>query len=406
MQTEDQTTVRQHHWRGRLLAGPALALALALVLAGCGGDGDGSSDDASPDSSSEPAASGSPSGDAAPASVRADAAAEWLLGQLEDGVLVGDYGPDYGMTVDAALSLAAFEKYDDEVAEIAETMTKHVASYTTGVDAGAPDDVYAGALAKTAVLAQVAGADPTDFGGVNLIDRLEQRVADQAPVGRLTDEVTGPKGKDYANVIGQAYAVRALATADSQETQAATAYLLDQQCEGGYFRLYFAAPQAAEQGCDAGDAKASPPDVDVTSLGILQLAGQAKDPVVGTALDEATAWLADQEREDGSFGGATSTEAPNANSTGLAGWALGGRGEQGAAALAASWLAGLQVIDQACEVPALVEEAGAVAYDEAALAAAEQAMDTSRTQWRSATIQALPALGWVEGPDASGSPGC
>ncbi|GAB2881415.1 prenyltransferase/squalene oxidase repeat-containing protein [Nocardioides pacificus] len=385
-----------------VLAAPVLALTLAV--AGCGGE---SSD---PGATKEGASdSGSPSVPA-PDSPRADAAADWLLDQREEGVLVGEYGADYGLTIDTALALEPLPAYDESLAEIAETMTKHVASYTTGVAFGSAD-VYAGAVAKTAVLAQVAGAEATDFGEVDLIDRLEQRVADEAPVaGRLGDEVTDPKGTDYANVIGQAYAARALAAAGSDEAGAATSYLLSQQCEAGFFRLYFTAPDAAEQGCDDGDAEASAPDPDVTALAVLSLAPQQDDPDVEAAVDSAVSWLLGQQLEDGSFGGGTSTEAPNANSTGLVGWALGSQGEEDAASRAADWLAARQITDQACDVPGLAGEAGAVAYDDAALSAAEEGdaktLDKARVQWRSSTVQALPALRWAGDDETQGWQDC
>ena len=60
------------------------------------------------------------------------------------------------------------------------------------------------------------------------------------------------------------------------------------------------------------------------------LQDQKADPAVAAALDEATAWLGSQQGPDGSFG--------NANSTGIAGWALGVSGNTAAATAAAGWV--------------------------------------------------------------------
>lgn len=368
----------------------ALLVALTLSAGACGSEGSDDGDAVGGDpTASEAAAQDTP---------RALAAADWLTAQLEDGLLLGQYGADYGLSIDTALSLEGIEPHEETVASITQAVAANVESYTTGVDFDS-QDVYAGPVAKAAVLAQVAGEDPADFGGVDLVDRLEDRVADQAPAeGRLGDDVTDPKGTDYANTIGQAYAVRALTAAGSAEASAATAYLLDQQCEAGYFRLYFGAPDATDQGCDAASRKDSPPDTDVTAMAVLALAELPEDAEVDPAVDRAVAWLLAEQGADGGFGGGISTPSPNANSTGLAGWALGGQGEQEAAARAAGWLSDLQVSDLPCE--GKQDETGAVAYDDAALADGRGGgLDDARDQWRSATVQAVPALRWTEDVD-------
>ena len=94
---------------------------------------------------------------------------------------------------------------------------------------------YAGPVAKAAVLAQATGAGgAASFGGVDLISRLESRVAGAAPVaGRISDATTFD---DYANTLGQAFAARALMSAGSTKASTVTSFLLKQQCSDGYFR--------------------------------------------------------------------------------------------------------------------------------------------------------------------------
>ena len=73
---------------------------------------------------------------------------------------------------------------------------------------GDPDTAaYAGATAKAAVLGTTLGLDPTDVGGLDLPAQLEGLVSTEGPTaGRVVD--AGPD--DFANVVGQTFAVRAL----------------------------------------------------------------------------------------------------------------------------------------------------------------------------------------------------
>ena len=215
--------------------------------------------------------------------------------------------------------------------------------------------------------------DPTAFGGTDLVARLEGLTTDAGPsAGRIADQ---SEYGDYANTIGQAFAASGLDAAGSTEAAAATTYLLDQQCSAGWFRLLFTTDAtAADQSCDGGVASgASKADPDTTSLAVILLADQADDPTVAAALAKAEAWLLDQQHDDGSFGGGTSTEAANSNSTGLAGWALGLRGHTAEAERAAVWVRGLQAADTAPCTTALTGETGAIAYDAAAF-------ETGRTE--------------------------
>jgi len=338
--------------------------------------------------------------------VAGSAGADWLAGQLTDGLVHNDQYvfDDYGLTIDVALGLAAVGGQDARVATVAGAVADHVDSYTTGVDYGS-SDVYAGATAKALHLAEVAGADPTAFGGADLVARLEGLTSDSGPsAGRITDQ---SEYGDYANTIGQAFGASGLEAAGSTEAAAATTYLLDQQCAAGWFRLLFTTDAtAADQSCDGGvGSGASKADPDTTSLALILLADQADDPTVASALARAEAWLLAQQHDDGSFGGGTSTEGSNSNSTGLAGWALGVRGHTAEAERAAVWVRGLQAADTAPCTTALTGETGAIAYDAAAFETGrtEGITDGTADQWRRASAQALPVLRWA--PAATGSYG-
>ncbi|CUR56471.1 conserved exported hypothetical protein [metagenome] len=333
------------------------------------------------------------------------ASSTWLAGQAPGGIVYNaqyDFN-DYGLSIDAALAFDAAGTRPKKIAQISDAIAAHVESYTTGVDFGSTD-VYAGAVAKAAVMAQTAGDDATSYGGVDLVTRLEGLVSSTAPIaGRIEDSFTpGPFAGDFANVIGQAFASEALAAAGSTEAAAVTDFLLQQQCTEGYFRVSFTADKSApDQSCDGGTDNS---DTDATALVVLALLDQASDPDVATALDDAVAWLAAQQAPDGSFtSGDPLTPDKNTNSTGLAGWALGESGHPTEAAEAATWVRKNMAADRGPCTTELTSERGALAYNGPALKAgrADGITVALSDQWRRATAQALPVLQWAPAADAA-----
>jgi hypothetical protein len=336
---------------------------------------------------------GTPTGAVAADPNPAELAAGWLNDQLTAGVIHNDQYmfDDYGLSIDTALALDALGNSDTPVGVVSDALALHVEDYITG-GSFAPDDRYAGATAKSLVLAQLAGDDPTAFGGVNLVGRLNKRVSGESAIkGRIEDK----SSTDYANVIGQAFAVQGLTIAGSPKAPSATWFLLKQQCSKGYFRLNFTKNKTTtKQTCDSGNPDTnSAPDTDATALAVLALkASQSTKPAVLTAISDATKWMKARQKSNGSFGGGTSTEGSNSNSTGLAAWALGETGSCGAASKAAAWVLEREiplVID-----PPLNTELGAIAYTRADLVAAQADGITveTRDQWRRTTAQAAPSL--------------
>ncbi|WP_309650398.1 hypothetical protein [Nocardioides sp.] len=359
-----------------LLATPALALGALAVL---------------------PAAP-SYAAEADPAPVAAGAA--WLETQLTDGLVFNpNFGgfDDYGLSIDVALGLDAVGGHDATVQTITDAIATNLDSYTS-YPTGDSTHVLAGSLGKALALATSAGRDGNAFGGTDLVADLEAQVATEAPIaGRIQDTFDGtqPFEADFSNVIGQAFTVQGLDAEGSALVDPATDFLLAQQCAEGFFRLNFAAADAPLQACDA-DPEASP-DTDVTALAVIALQSQTDDAGVQAAVTRATDWLADAQNANGSFGGGTSTEAPNTNSTGLAAWALGTEGDTARAAAAATWVRGLQADDIAPCASGLTPDNGAVAYDAAARTTArgEGITDATEDQFRRASAQALPGLLWA-----------
>lgn len=320
------------------------------------------------------------------------AGATWLESQLTNGLVFNpDFGGynDYGLSIDFGLGLAEVGGRDSTVAAISDALAAEVGNY---VGDGTTES-YSGALGKAAVFARVAGDDPSSYGGVDLLDRLTDRVITTGPsAGRIQD---ASEFGDFANSIGQSFAVRALDDASSPISASATDFLLKQQCAEGFFRLGFAADKsAADQTCD-GDPSAAG-ETDVTALVMINLSTHSADPEVASAMTKGAEWLASIAKADGSFGGGPLTEGANANSTGLAAWALGRTCNVAAAEKAADWVRGLQV--DAGDGAPLADDVGAIAYDSAALETARAAgiTDATRDQFRRATAQAMGALVWDE----------
>ena len=111
-----------------------------------------------------------------------DVGASWLSSQLTDGIVHNDQYDfdDIGLSADVGLGLAAVGGHDDTVHAIAAAVEPraHDEWYTSTYDG--VTTLYAGSLAKAAVFAQTAGADPTDFGGEDLISELEGTVSHHA----------------------------------------------------------------------------------------------------------------------------------------------------------------------------------------------------------------------------------
>lgn len=324
----------------------------------------------------------------------ADRSAGWLEKQLTNKVVHNDQFDfdDLGLTIDVALALEEVGGHRRTVRQISRAVADGAAAYTAP-EAG---EVYAGATAKAAVLAVVANRDPRAFGGLDLVTQLENRTDDEgADRGRISDE---SQFGDFANTLGQVFAVWALARTGSPEAGAARGFLLDQQCEAGFFRVSFSDPAAPDQTCDGDPAAA--PNVDVTALAVIGLdALPRKGRQVRRAMADATAWLKSAQRRNGSFApGDSDLEGPNSNSTGLAGWALGETGSCARARKAAGWVKKLQVAGRLRGTP-YAGERGAIAYDRAGYAAGESDGITveSQDQWRRATAQAAPALRFVRG---------
>jgi hypothetical protein len=264
---------------------------------------------------------------------RADAGAGWLGRQLSaDHVIVGAFGPDYGLTADVVLALDSAGVGRVAAREATTSLKRHVLDYT---GFGDPAEFFAGSFAKLLNVAAAQRTDPRHFGGSarkNLIATLRslecgsgrRATSPAADDGRFSDISTF----DFSNTIGQSLALIGLerTTATGPSTRSVI-YLRHQQCTNGAFPL-----ELSTAGCTA--------SVDATAFAVQALLAHGTRKATAAALHGAT-WLKRHQNGNGSF---TGNGVRNTNSTGLAAQALRAVGRNKAADKAVMWIRSLQVM--------------------------------------------------------------
>ncbi|HEX4729193.1 MAG TPA: prenyltransferase/squalene oxidase repeat-containing protein, partial [Jatrophihabitans sp.] len=261
-----------------------------------------------------------------PALVAAANGARYLTQQLVDGNhLTSPFGPDYGLTADLALALAAAGGQDGTLAKVVGYLRAHVADYADPAGTGQYPGPYSGAVGKLALLAEVAGQDPHSFGGFDLLATLTGHVcgaADQA--GACT--AAGDFYQSFSTV-SQSLAVLALARAGLTPPAAAVSRLESLQCPGGGFSSTLI----------IGGASCTP-DPDTTSFALQAL---SLVPGAGSVVTAAAGYLAGTQQADGGYLGAA---GENTDSTALAVQGLLAAGGSSASTVAAgqAFLLGLQ----------------------------------------------------------------
>ncbi len=331
-------------------------------------------------------------------STPSNVAADWITGELANGLMITNGSADFGLTLDTGLALHSVPGHEAGVAAINAAFEPRVDEY---VGDGTKES-YAGALGKAAAFARAAGENPIDYGGKNLVARLEERTADvpadpakepqaAAIAGRVFDK---SESGNHANVIGQSYAVRELSLARSTEAAAARDFLLKQQCASGYFRLSFDKADLPNQSCTEG-LPGNEADPDATALAMINLIeSHDNSPAVQAALDRAGAWLVDRQRGSGAIRSSGDNAQINTNTTALGGYALGLMRQSDAAQKAALWVRKNQPVDKYKCRTALTKDTGAVAFrkDRSKAAKATGIPADGRDEWRRATAQAILGL--------------
>lgn len=313
----------------------------------------------------------------------AASAADWIAGDLSAGnVYTNPYSTppptDAGLTIDAGFAAVAAGN-STLVARIQQGLAANVSPLS------APD-ASPSATAKALAFATRSGADPTNFGGLNLVGLMESRV-DGA--GRLN-------GSGSFGIFGQALAAQGLSAAGSSKGAAAVAYLQGLQCTSGAFGSDLPAAGAAPA-CTADPSDTS---ADNTASAAIALTSLAPTASTNATIDKAAAFLVSVGQNGGYTDGFNS--APNSNSTGLAAALLGAACRVAAADSAADVVRSLQVPTGA--LGPLAGESGAVAFTQADLETARaNGIDDPfvRDTFRRSTTQATTGLIWDTSAPAS-----
>ena len=184
-------------------------------------------------------------------------------------------------------------------------------------------DIYAGPVAKAAAFAQTTGADASDFGGVDLIARLSKRVAQQ--------------GADRRPAPGQGCRRLRQRHRPGLRRPGADRRAVEEGRQGHRPSCSRSSARAATSGstsprtrprrtrpATAASARRPAPRTPTRPRSHCWPCseGPSRAATIDNAIDGAVSWLLKTQANNGSFGGGTSTEAPNANSTGLAASAL------------------------------------------------------------------------------------
>jgi hypothetical protein len=251
----------------------------------------------------------------------AKAAAGWLVQQFVDASgkpsPSGDhfetsFGFDGGQTAAGIFALAAAKAGKTKIDAATSSLATHFAEYADLAKAfGGPFD---GSVAKAALAAIVAGADPRDFGGFDLLKMLKD---DECPASSTT--CTPGAAAGIFSSISESLAIIVESRVDGfAPSDAAVAYFLSLQCSDGGFD-----GDILTAGCVSG--------LDETSYAVAALSALGGH---GTELAKALAWLKSERSSNGSW-------SANTDSTGLAASALGANGADVSASRA--WLASQQV---------------------------------------------------------------
>lgn len=224
----------------------------------------------------------------------AEFASTWLAAQLDAQIPMQNFGgPDWGVTLDAALGMVATGVGGAQVDEVWSALAaqRDTALAPQGVD-------NPGRLARAILLAEVLDEDPRAVGtgpGADLVARLAATMRTEGPDTGLF----GSANPTYDGAYRQGYALAALVAAGVDPDQRSVDWLLGQQCDAGadagawmQHRTDLSAPCAVDAVMFVG------PDTNATSAAITGLAAvEAGADAIEGALD----WLDRVQRSDGGW---------------------------------------------------------------------------------------------------------
>ena len=229
-----------------------------------------------------------------PQTAVAQAAASWLARQLTPQGFIPSVGapnqPDLSSTANTVLALAASGTDAPRATAALSYLESDVDTYVSVDGSDGP-----GQLALLVLDATALGVSPTDFGGTDLVSRLEateQTTGDA--IGRFGTDL---QVADYAaGPYQQGLALAALKAAGVTADADAISYLLGQQCSDGGWTL----PDIATNPCDGQPADYAGPDTNTTSVAVEGLVAQGA--LSGSAENDALTFLQTAQDPDAGWG--------------------------------------------------------------------------------------------------------
>jgi len=261
--------------------------------------------------------------------------ARWLAAQLTpEGYVEGLFapGPDSDATRDVAFTLAATGLEREAFESALGWLTANVEE----VIAPEGEDEEAGTIGYLIMLAGAVGEDPRDFGGVDLIARLE------ASYGTYEDGLYGPEDPTFDGVLRQSLALLALLSAGVAPNPEAIIWLQNQQCDAGASDPAsvggFPAYRDPTEDCPAPSVTTyTGAETDATAVALQYLAAESLP-----GASEAATFLLGVQSAGGGFPWYLG-DVDSPNSTALAIGGLTAAGEQAAADAAVAWLVDQQI---------------------------------------------------------------
>ncbi len=221
----------------------------------------------------------------------ARAAAQWLTGKLTTGGYIPGSTPgtaNYSETVNTLLALAA-ANVDLPVARTGLAyMEQNVSPYVTVEGNDGP-----GQLSLLILAAHTLGADPTNFGGTNLVNRLLATEQTGTNAGRFGTDAQNANFD--AGSYDQGLALQALKAAGTQADGPAISWLQQQQCPNGGWTD----PDTTTAPCNGDPAQFGGPDTNTTAEAAEGLAAQGGlSPAVA---NNAVAFFKNGQNSDGGW---------------------------------------------------------------------------------------------------------
>jgi hypothetical protein len=219
-------------------------------------------------------------------------AAQWLAGKMTPGGYIPGASPgtaNYSETVNTLLALAA-ANVDLPLARTGLAyMEANADAYITAEGSDGP-----GQLSLLILAAHALGADPTSFGGTNLVARLlatEQTTPPNA--GRFGTDAQVP---DFnSGPYDQGLALAALKAVGMSAPAASVSWLQQAQCPNGGWT----APDPVTNPCDGDPGAGNGPDTNTTALALQGLAAQ--NGLTASISSSALSFLKNGQNADGGW---------------------------------------------------------------------------------------------------------